>query len=611
MSSKNNFAAASLRLFNSVLESPDNASLEPKVLMDYSTVIAPSALHYEGEIVKYLKKEKVSGRQMNQTFYSTPEEVEGKSFSERVADQLMHYFSTYGLRSLGIDTDFMYVPNDWERTQIPEPLKFSVITGVTADVLVSASLRLLESGVAMKQETIEDVLVILDGCEYKFNGSEQIRNKEARVFIYDRKNILPTNGEDLFRYMVYKATGSTLLVKDTRTLDQIRVSSYKIPTLSDSQMEGLAQSFNRRKEYWMAFKASSDSNRSLVNRLTRLSKRFHRPMSESPLSLLTSGKMVSPTELEKALKSANIYQVIRAANAVKMYSTKSENRLYVIRNGRSFVKPAKDPINRSSILAILEDHIRLSIDKTKKVYIPPAVQYALPTSEKMFTGNVPNFSVVEADMADRDLLVGIYWENGSYGHVDYDLSFNSITGQRVGWNSRWSDGELVFSGDITNATKGAAEWAIVKNLKSSWQIYNNLYSGCYAQGSTIPEFTIMVGYGKKEKAGANDYRNYFIKPDDLLFSAKVTPTKRQTTLGVLSPTKDGKARFMLLNSNDGNRHVAVPGKGSVSMISAVLSRVEDSLKLNDYVNLCSDPSEADVDLSPRSLSKDSILTLLG
>jgi hypothetical protein len=31
------------------------------------------------------------------------------------------------------------------------------------------------------------------------------------------------------------------------------------------------------------------------------------------------------------------------------------------------------------------------------------------------------------------------------------------------------------------------------------------------------------------------YKNYFIDPDDLLFSAKVTPTKRQTTIGVVEP----------------------------------------------------------------------------
>lgn len=610
------FVAASLRLFKSVPEATYGnekaVDASPVVLTNYSTIIPASSLHYEAEIKAFLKAEGVSGKQMNQTFYSTPDEVEGKTLLQRLTDQYLHYFSTYGLRSLGIHTDFQYIPNDWEKIQLPEPLKYSIITAVPAETLISSCLNPLESGIALKQETIEDLLLVLDGCGYEFSGSEVIRSKEARMFIYDRKSILPTNGEDLFRYLVYKATGKTLLVKDKATLEAIKTSKYALPTLDPTRLTELAKSFNRRKEYWMAFKSANNSNRSVVNKITKLSKSAHQPLKQDLLMNLTNGSQISLVEVAEALKNANVFRVIRAANALRAYRNQVDNRLYVVRNGKSFIKPANQPLTNSlqlnKIAILLDEYILSHIDQTKKVYIPSTIKYSLPTSEKMFTGDVPNFSIVEVDPSDRDLLVGIYWENGGFSHVDYDLSFDSIRGERVGWNSRWGNGELTFSGDVTNAPQGAAEWFVIKNLTAAWKISNNLYSsyGCSsAHGESFPEFTIMVGYGNK---GSKTPQNYFIKPDDVLFKARVNPTRRQTTIGTVSPTEDGKIRFTLLNTANGNRAVSTPS-GAVEMVSALLSRVESSLRLNDYVNLVTDPAEADIDLSPGNVTKDSILGL--
>jgi hypothetical protein len=613
------FVAASMRLFKSVLEAKepmDNAV----VLKNYGLVIAPSASHYEREIRSYLKSEKLTGVQMNQTFYSSAAEVEGKSIEERIADQLTHYFTTYGLRMLGVNTDFMYIPHNWKELNLPERVKFDVVTGVSADVLTSACFDLLASGVAMKQETIEDVLIVLEGCDYEFTGSELIKNKEARMFIYDKLSITPTNSEDLFRFIVFKAIGQTALVKDKKTLEALKYSGYELPSLTEDQLKGLARSFNRRKEYWMALKSVADYNRAVVNKISRYSKSLHEPLKQDILNNLTalvSAGQVDVEKLKASLSGVPIFRVVRAINALKIQFASPEYKLYAIRNGKIYVKPgqafkkSEKALTSLKAYMILTEHLEQAVDKEKKVYVPSGVQYAFPTSEKQFVGEVPNFSTVEVDYSERDLLIGVYWENGSHAYVDYDLSCGSIDGDRVGWNSRWVDGDLTFSGDITNAPNGAAEWMVVKNLSSSWQIVNNLFNGGY-HNNTFPEFHIMVGYGRKKKQRGGergDYRNYFIKPDDLLFSAKVQPTKRQTVIGVVSPAGENMARFTLLNSGNGGRSVASGGQ-AVSLISATLPRAENTLKINDFLNICSDPSEADIDLSPSKLTKDSLLSLL-
>lgn len=596
------FTFSTLRLFKSVLRS--DTTTEAVVLEQYGYIVAPSAAHELVSIKQYLQSNKVTATQANQTFYASAEEVRSKNLIERVTDQLMHYFSTYGLDLLGIHTEFMYVPNNWAELNLPERIKFEVITGVDKQTFIEACLRLLRSGVALTQETIEDIFVVLDGCGYKFTGAEEINNKEARVWMYDRYGSTPNNPEELFRYFIYKATGKTLLVKDKETFEALRESSYKIPTLSPTQLRGLAESFNRRKPYWLELKKASDSNRAVVNAISRLSKSAHVPLKEDVLNTLTSrlqsGAGVDLEEVRRALSSVSLFRVVRAANALAQYEDLVLYRAYTVRNGRLFIKPNfKGKLSVPTELRdLLADHIRSKVDRQRKVYIPTGISYAFPTSEKQFVGEVPNFSTVEVDARNKNLLVGVYWE----GETDYDLSCLAMDGAKVGWNSHWTNSELTYSGDITRGYSGAAEWMVVSQLSSSWQITVNKYAG-----DTVP-FHIMVGWGP---ANRRDCRNYFIDPNDLLLDAKVIPTGRQTVLGIVSPgEKNSNAvRFTLLNAGNGNRHVSI-GNSSVGVISATLPRSEATLKINDFLNLVSDPSEADVNLSPTKLTKTSLLDLL-
>tara|TARA_B100001564_G_scaffold86067_1_gene69846 strand:+ start:1461 stop:3326 length:1866 start_codon:yes stop_codon:yes gene_type:complete len=614
---KIDFVSASMRLFKSVLESNDTDNNSEATYLDkYGIIIVGNAIHYEKEIRKYLKTSKVSGSKLNHTFYSSANVAESKAFQERLADQFKHYHTTYGLRSLGIETDFMYVPHNWKELNLPERVKFDVVTGVSVDVLIDSCLKLFASGVAMKQETIEDVITVLDGCDYSYTGNEQIANKEARMFIFDKTNTTPTDAEDLFRFIVFKATGKTSIVKDKATFEALKRSNYALPNLTDNQIKELSKSFNRRKEYWLSLKSANHLNSYTVNKISRYSKKYHEPLEQDILNNLTqliANKSISKKKLKESLKNVSIFRVIRALNGLGIQCANAPYSLYNIRNGKYYVKPSghskiSEFKKTSKVYSLLSDHILSKIDQSKKVYIPDGVEYALPTSEKQFVGEVPNFSTIEVESGDRDLLIGVYWKNNNFSYVDYDLSAQAIGGGKVGWNSRWKDNGLTYSGDVTDAPKGAAEWMVVKDgLDESYQIVNNLYG---ASGEEFPEFTIMVGYGfnTNNKSSRSLYKNYFIDPDDLLFSAKVTPTKKQTTIGVVEPIGD-KIKFTLMNSAASNKNVST-SEGNVSFINALLPRAKSTLKLNDFLNTCSDPNEADVDLSPSKITKTTLLDLL-
>ena len=614
---KIDFVSASMRLFKSVLESNDTDNNSEATYLDkYGIIIVGNAIHYEKEIRKYLKTSKVSGSKLNHTFYSSANVAESKAFQERLADQFKHYHTTYGLRSLGIETDFMYVPHNWKELNLPERVKFDIVTGVSVDVLIDSCLKLFASGVAMKQETIEDVITVLDGCDYSYTGNEQIANKEARMFIFDKTNTTPTDAEDLFRFIVFKATGKTSIVKDKATFEALKRSNYALPNLTDNQIKELSKSFNRRKEYWLSLKSANHLNSYTVNKISRYSKKYHEPLEQDILNNLTqliANKSISKKKLKESLKNVSIFRVIRALNGLGIQCANAPYSLYNIRNGKYYVKPSghskiSEFKKTSKVYSLLSDHILSKIDQSKKVYIPDGVEYALPTSEKQFVGEVPNFSTIEVESGDRDLLIGVYWKNNNFSYVDYDLSAQAIGGGKVGWNSRWKDNGLTYSGDVTDAPKGAAEWMVVKDgLDESYQIVNNLYG---ASGEEFPEFTIMVGYGfnTNNKSSRSLYKNYFIDPDDLLFSAKVTPTKKQTTIGVVEPIGD-KIKFTLMNSAASNKNVST-SEGNVSFINALLPRAKSTLKLNDFLNTCSDPNEADVDLSPSKITKTTLLDLL-
>jgi hypothetical protein len=71
-------------------------------------------------------------------------------------------------------------------------------------------------------------------------------------------------------------------------------------------------------------------------------------------------------------------------------------------------KKGQDTFVNMSNYEFILDYLKLKYDLSgKKFYFPENVEFALPTSEKMFVGNIPTGTRFYGEQ----LAVGIYWED--------------------------------------------------------------------------------------------------------------------------------------------------------------------------------------------------------
>jgi len=55
-----------------------------------------------------------------------------------------------------------------------------------------------------------------------------VKNKEAKMELCLRKDILPKENEEMIRYLIYIMTQRTLLIKDNDTLEEIEESNIDV-----------------------------------------------------------------------------------------------------------------------------------------------------------------------------------------------------------------------------------------------------------------------------------------------------------------------------------------------------------------------------------------------
>jgi uncharacterized Zn ribbon protein len=589
-----------IQLFEAVPVSHESAALTGRgeFLAEYGVVIAPSAMEHAESIRGWFRQHGLSTSQMNGTaFYRSWQKVASTPDQQRLVDQVVHYISTYGLQMMGLDSpDLIYLPTDEFAEPAPERIGLQVIRGVPRRELIQAGLEMLARGAAMKQETIAAVITCLvDECGYSFTGQETIRNREALVMIADRTGVLPQRGDDLLRYLVYKATGESLVIKNEMLIAKIKASGFALPALTDDQMIALAASFLRMKPIWMAFKQAHVSNRPIVNRLAKLAKHHHEAIRPSVLGTLTTREW-SSSEVRSAAECAPTGQIVRALNAVRFYqNADNQARYYRIRNGKSFA--ATDTRDRAGIPLAQYEGVLLQVLRERvgeqPVRLPERVELAFPASEKQFVGAIPTGSRVAIPMNGETILIGVYWENGEASHVDLDLSGIAENGSKIGWNADWNTSQMRYSGDVTDAPHGASEWLYTKGVTQPYLVTLNAYNA--------PEdhpFKVVIGYGDKKIR-----QNYMIDPNQVIFSADATISQKQMVLGILVPTPDGLS-FVLTGAALGNKIVSRENEHETVARQALVAQATATLRLQDVF-----PEAADgVDLTG-TLAVDTLLAL--
>lgn len=518
------------------------------------------------------------GEKWNQTFHKDFEIVKNAPIEDLIAQQMIHYITTYGFESLGMyDNDLVYVPR--EKLEIPEldleNIEFITIKPLTSDELTEKLMTLVTSGIALSEQTVEDVEVLSDFIDK--NRFDEVSNREIKTYLYDKYNIMPKNPDDFLRYMLFKLTGNTLKIQSGDMIYQVRRSDknkalkmLESYLTDDNSYKKLSSIFLRNKQLFLALKVKKEDitysdikvrmNR-IINKLRKMSVYYHKPLPKNILDNLTNRDVtVNLDNLVKELDKITIFREMRILNGIRYRLFGNDNIVYRIRNGKSYVStlPGKtfEYISRlEGLNNFIMSHLtsRLSDKvKGKTIYIPENVVYAVPTSEKQFFGDIPEGSYIEVPRNDN-IVYGVHWNNIKDGEptcvrcfyredflpqceerVDLDLKQMNKS-DVFGWDAsyRSSKSDILFSGDITNGElpNGATELFYVgQNVGNvAFLVTLNMYTN---NSQDVPfEFVIANTTHRPENVS-----RYALDPNNILYKmdAVIKNTERQKTLGLIT-----------------------------------------------------------------------------
>ena len=563
---KNTKNQISLKLFNTVV-SKENST--PQFISSHGVFVDSSASWAISDIKSHLKSLKLNGTELNKTFHKSWQKVQTSTRLDLAIEQIFHYLSTYGSN---FESE-MYLPN--EVLNIPDlKLRISIITGISKDDMITKCLDILCSGIALKEDTLKEVFCLLEELKYNFTGNEGIQNKEANIILAQKFQIFPSSPEEFLRYIVFTCTESTSLVKSKEVIQQIEESKKDVSKdLISYGANKLGSIFNRFKPLFLALKKSNNKNKSIINKISKRSKTMHKPMPQNALNLVTQRKLEDKDT--HWLDNATIYALFKSLSACHTRKEGQSTFVYRIRNGKSWVAKKAVSVstcehNYSFIINYLKSRIK---GENKTVFIPEDIIYALPTSEKLFVGNIPTGT----KFLGKELAAGIYWEN-SWGARDLDLTGLNISG-KIGWNASYNqqDQDLTFSGDITNAENGAVEFlrAGSNNNISPTLVMNNVYSGEKDAG-----YKIVIG------KGSDVDRDFMMNPNKVMAEIRTESVQKNTVLGLFMQECDEIRSFTLLNFGAGNAHVSGESEVSVMATKALYEQWKNPLSLNDVLIEC-------------------------
>lgn len=446
----------------------------------------------------------------NSTFYKQWDDILNQSQEELVINALKHYLTTYGsadpdqlekatlLAGNGtVKIDYNVIENGFTCNEHPIiiPFKqFKIIKAVSIEYVKDKILNMMNSGIAMKEETLEDFVEFLDDNRFLATiDVDHIKNKEAQAIICCESGRFPSDEFGILRAIVYSITHSAMLIKSSEVISTLKHLSVfgksreiNLELLDEDQLKKLAKIFYRYKPIFLALKQRRKRNKPIINKIRRYAKTEHTPLSKGFWESVVSYNDHDPAELLMEVarkvddisnfKKVQLLQAIRG-KLVGMGLAKSYN----IRNGKVFykekVKGRVDFDYLNNLYNIIRSALIRSLSKKATTFaIPDALHVVCPSSEKNFIGNYPIGTYV--DFMDSDNVIGIYWRN-EWGAQDFDLHVITDSGHQIGWNSMYRDETqtIVYSGDMTNADPEATELVYFKNGVEDGLININMFNG--------------------------------------------------------------------------------------------------------------------------------------
>ena len=558
--------------------------------------------------------------QMNSTFNKSWKKVRDAPYMQLLSEQLFHYMTTYGYEAMGVyDQSTVFIPN--ERFDVPEiedGIKLFIINGYTKSQLKEKLIKLINSGIAM--DNIDDIVTIATYVKFSEDDILEMKNKEVRIRLYHDLKLIPLNPTDLLRLAIYEGTGETLLIVNGKMRAAIGDSTADASDLFEQYDEHfgykkLAEIFNRFKPLFLAFKNSNNNMIPIINRIGKLSKKYHRPMRSDMLNNITSmlkkGEPIYKSKLDPELNRVNIWRKIRLAQSLKYRIDGNKSIVYKVRNGKSYATTfefgAIDDARK--VYDIILDSVTKDLKhlKGKEFYIPENIVYSLPSTAKMFSGNIPVGSHVRVG---KDMIFGIWWQNVDDHRIDLDLHGMSQNAGHIGWNitQRSGNRSLLRTGDITDAPNGATElFYINKDYEDSVLFTLNYFN--FDPSVPVP-YKLMVAEEHPNSFG----KNYTIDPNNMKCLINSVIDVNQSTLG-LGLVKDGECRFYFSESGLGNTNV-VKGTEYINIArDYMMNYFTNQITFNEILSrvgakIVTSPTSKSIDLSPESLEKDTFIRLL-
>lgn len=590
-----NLIALSLELFNAVPEG-SAAKISPKDGLEFGVLIDEKAAYATSAILKYFKEHQLTGEQLNATFHKSWKVIKDSTRAELFLHQILHYMTTYGTNFKSV---FIYIPAEKLKLPKVKQLPLKIIKGVGEQELIDKALSMLASGVALEAMTIDKLLDLLHLLGHQFKTVDSIKNKEALIKIISKTGVYPSSPVEFLRYLIYLATDATLLIKSKPIIEQIKEKKLNITAhLNHYGLEKCATIFNRFKPLWLAFKANRD-NAALLNKIGKLSKQLHVPMPVDILNTLTS-VAYKKQEVEAALQHVNNFRKIRVLHALNTRLNAADYFIYRVRNGKSFAKQNSALLEldyyRKIYKVVYKDLVASLEVAGKKINYPNNIDYAVPSSEKMFVGNIPMGTKITA----KKLVAGVYWKN-EWGATDLDLSALSLNG-KIGWNADYSGEGLLYSGDMTDASAGATELLYAnKQLAFPHLSALNIYNG-----DVNCKFKLIVGNAPKVS------NNYTFNPNELIVEIETEMKSRQQILGLFLPEEEGMS-FTLVNTAFGNISVSGHSEHSDNARTALYFQYANPISFRQLLldaGAILTAEAYEIDLSPQSLQKDTLLKLV-
>jgi len=580
-------------------------------------------------LVKIIEKEiGLTPEQMNNTFQKSWKKVSEAPLIQLVIEQLIHYFTTYGFEALGIyDENSVYVPaGDMDIPNLTSDVKLVVIKGYTKEELKEKLLSLLNTGIALAEDTKKDVIDIAVFVDITSDDISFINNREVKIVLYEYFGLTPENPVEFLRYLVFKATGNTLLIKNKISFEAIKTAAdgdpFIVKAVRDYQkaygLENLATIFYRFKPLFLALRANSNL-KPIINKVRRLATVHHKPMEADYLNEVTAmlkhGVEIKKDELQEKLSKVTIFRKIRLAQALQYRNGENVTSiLYKIRNGKSYATDFsvdnKEDIERvlNLVLASIVEDVKKNVEG-KKIFIPEYVTYAMPATEKQFTGHFPSGTCVTVE---KNMVFGVHWEDQGNQRIDLDLSLINADDTKIGWDGSYRNAHrtALFSGDLTSAPlpNGSTELFYIDEADDSHYI---LFLNYYNFNKTVPvPFKILVA-----KEQLSEFKqNHMVDPNNVVCMAKSTLDVTQKVLGLVVANKT-EIKFYFNESNLGSNITSSHTDHAKHARQYLFEQSINAISLNDILvdagaEFVEDKIDAEIDLSPESLEKDTIINLL-